>query len=128
MSYNSNHAETNWVHFGGQLVDVNTASVSYTAVPFQGRLRAAWACISAAVTTLDTTVTIQKKVGAATAQTCGTIVLAATGSAIGQTVQATITGTEDACTFQAGDTLIFDSDGAGSVTSIANFHAVFKGM
>ncbi len=126
--YNGTHAETNWIHYGGQLVDVNTSSVAYTAVPYQGRLRTAWACISAAVTSLDTTVTIKKKSGGLTAVSIGTIVLAASGSAIGQTTQATITGSEIDCTFAAGDTLQFDSDGAGSSTSIANFHAVFKGM
>ncbi len=128
MAYATNHAETTWNLYGGQLVDVNTASISYVAVPYQGRLKTAWACISAAVTTLDTTVTIKKKSGSLTAVTCGTIVLSATGSAIGQTTEATITGSEIDCTFAAGDTLIFDSDGNGSVTSIANFHAVFKGM
>ncbi len=126
--YNANHAETQWQVFGGQLVDVSTASISYTTVGQQGRLVTAWCTISAAVTSADSVVTVKKKVGSATAVTLGTITIANAGSAIGQTFQMAVTGSEVDCYFNAGDTLIFDSDGASSTTSIANFLAVFKGM
>ncbi len=112
---------------GGQLVDVSTASISYAAVPFQGRLVAAWATIAAAVTGLDCTVTVKKITPAPATTTLGTITLAVTGSAIGQTAQATLTGSEIDCTFNAGDALVFDSDGNSSTTSIANFLGVFRG-
>lgn len=128
MSYNTNHSEAHWLLPGGQLVDVSAASVSYVAAPFQGVLVDAWACISAAVTGSDTTVTIKKKVGSATAVTLGTITVAVTGSAIGQTIQAVLTGSEADRTFAQGDTMIYDSDGVSSTTSIANFLGVFKGM
>ncbi len=128
MAYNSVRAETVWHLHAGQLVDVSAASISYVAVPYQGVFRTAWACISAAVTSADTVVTVKKKSGSATAVTLATITIAATGSAIGQTIQAVVTGTEIDRTFVEGDTLIFDSDGVSSTTSIANFLAVFKGM
>lgn len=123
MSYNTNHAETNWTLFGGQLVDVSTASISYVAVPYQGVLKTAWACISAAVTGTDCVVTIKKG-----STTLGTITIVVSGSAAGSTFEAVMTGTEAARTFAAGDTLIFDSGGESSTTSIANFLGVFKGM
>ncbi len=128
MAYNGVHAETVWTLPGGQLVDVSTASISYVAVPYQGVFRTAWACISAAVTSADSVVTVKKKSGSATAVTLATITIAATGSAIGQTIEAVVTGSEIDRTFAMGDTLIFDSDGVSSTTSIANFLAVFKGM
>lgn len=128
MSYNRSHDEHEWTLSGGQLVDVSGASVSYVAVPFQGTLKTAWACISAATTSADSIVTIKKKVGSATAVTLGTITVATSGSAPGSTFEAAMTGSEIDRTFAAGDTLQFDSDGAGSTTSIANFLAVFKGM
>ncbi len=125
--YNVNHSENMWLLSGGQLVDVSAASISYVTTPFQGRLVDAWATISAAVSGLDCTVTIKKIVASVTTTTLGTITLAVTGSAIGQTVQAVLTGSEIDCTFKAGDTLVFDSDGASSTTSIANFLGVFRG-
>ncbi len=128
MAYNSNHAETNWTISGGQLVDVSTASISYVAAPYQGRLVNAWACISAAVTGTDSVVTVKKKAGALTAVTLGTITVVVLASAPGSTFQMAVTGSEADCTFNAGDTLQFDSDGVSSTTSIANFLAVFKGM
>ncbi len=128
MTYNTNHAGTVWVLPAGQLVDVSASSISYVPVPFQGRLIDAWSCISAAVTSADTTVTVKKQVGTATAVTLGTITIAATGSAIGQRQQIAMTGSEIDRTFAAGDCLIFDSDGNSSTTSIANFLGVFKGM
>ncbi len=126
--YNGNHSGSVWQLPGGQLVDISTPSISYVAVPFQGRLRAAWACLSAAITIADSVVTIKKKAGSATAVTLGTITCAFTGSAIGTVTGAVITGSEIDCTFAAGDTLIFDSDGGSTTTSIANFLAIFKGL
>lgn len=127
MAYNGNHGTNVAVIGGGQLVDVSTASISYNAVPFQGRLIDAWACTAVAVTGSDTTVTIKKQVGTATATTLGTIAVTVAAAAVGARYQASLTGSEIDCTFAAGDCLIFDSDGASSTTSIANFIGVFRG-
>ncbi len=128
MAYNGVHAETVWTLPGGQLVDVSAPSISYVAVPYQGVFRTGWMCLSAAITASDLTVTIKKKSGTATAVTLGTIVVTAAASAIGSVHEAVVTGSEIDRTFAMGDTLIFDSDGNSSTTSIANFLAVFKGM
>lgn len=128
MGYNTNHAETTWTLHGGQLVNLSAAAVSYVAVPFQGTLKTAWGCMSAAITNADTVVTIKKKAGTATAVTLGTITFTVTGSAPGTTFEAAMTGSEADRTFAAGDTLQFDNAGSSTTTSIANFLAVFKGM
>lgn len=128
MSYNTTHDLADTVLPGGQLVDVSAASISYVPVPFQGVIRDAFACISAAVTGSDTTVTLKKKSGSATAVTLGTITIPVTGSAIGQVLQVSMTGSEADRTCAMGDTLIFDSDGVSSTTSIANFCAIIRGM
>lgn len=128
MGYNTGHDLADSIIPGGQLVDVSAASVSYVPIPFQGVIRDAFACISAAVTGSDTVVTVKKKAGSATAVTLGTITIPVTGSAIGQVLQAAMTGSEADRTCALGDTLIFDSDGVSSTTSIANFSAVIRGM
>lgn len=104
-----------------QLVDVSAASIAYVAIPAQGVLRTVYCCISAAITSADSVVTIKKG-----STTLGTITLAYTGSAVGSVFTAVMTGTEAACTFAAGDTLILDSDGASSTTSIGVFTVVMR--
>lgn len=111
---------------GGQLVDVSAASISYAACPAQGVIVDALCCISAAVTSADSIVTLKKKAGGATAVTLGTITVAYTGSAIGQVFTAVMTGTEADRSVAKGDTLICDSDGVSSTTSIANFTWVIR--
>ncbi len=128
MSYNTNHAETNWRLSGGQILDVSSTSVSYVAVPHVGTLVDAWCCISAAITSANSVITIKKKAGSATAVTLGTITVLTSGSAPGSTYQAVLTGSEIDRTFAAGDTLQFDNAAGSSTTSIGNFLAVFRGM
>ncbi len=124
MSYNNVRNETVWCLDGGQLVDVSSPSISYVAVPFQGVMIDAWSCASAAVTGSTTTITIRKKSGSNVAVDLGTITIASTS---GRNKQATFTASESDRTFTAGDTLILDSDGNSSTTSIVNFVASFKG-
>lgn len=114
-----------WLIPGGQLVDVSTASVSYAPVPVQGVLVDAYCTISAAITGADSTVTV-KKIASGVTSTLGTITVTQAASAAGSTFTMTITGTEENCTFNAGDTLVFDSDGASSTSSIANFLGVLR--
>lgn len=128
MAYNTGHDLADNILPGGQLVDVSGASVSYVAVPWQGVVQTAFACISAAVTGSDSVVTVKKKSGAATAVTLGTITIAVTGSAPGSVFEAVMTGSEADRTVTKGDTIQFDSDGVSSTTSIANFSAVLRGM
>lgn len=108
-------------YINGQLVDVSTASIAYLPVPAQSILQTVLCTISAAITGSDSTVTIKRG-----STTLGTIVLAVSGSAAGSTFTASMTGTEAGRTFSAGDTLILDSDGASSTTSIGTFTAVFR--
>jgi hypothetical protein len=110
---------------GGQLVDVSAPSISYVAVPERGKIKTAYACISAAVTGADTIVTVKKKTGNTSTVTLGTITIAQSGSYVGQVFEMVITATALSSLFvEENDTLIFDSDGASSTTSIANFSAV----
>jgi len=111
--------------FGGQLVDVSTASISYAPILIRGVIVNAGATISAAVTGSDSTVTV-KKISGGTSTTLGTITIAVSGSAAGSTFQWTPSGTEAERSVLVGDTLVFDSDGASSTTSIANFSAVVR--
>lgn len=111
---------------GGQLVDVSAASVSYVPIPFAGVIVDAWAAIAAATTSADSIVTVKVSKAGATAITIGTITIVQSTSAIGKTYQMAITGTESARSVMPGDAIFFDSDGAGSTTSIANFVAVLR--
>lgn len=112
--------------FGGQLVDVSTASISFAPIWCKGRVVRAFATISAAVTGSDSVVTV-KKISGTTTTTLGTITIAVSGSAAGSTFEASFTASEVDRTVSDGDTLVFDSDGASSTTSIANFVGVVKG-
>lgn len=106
-----------------QLVDVSTASIAYVAPGVPGRLQRAYCCISAAITSADSVVTIKKG-----STTIGTITLAYTGSAVGSVFEATFTGSEANCTFAANDTIILDCDGASSTTSIGVFTLVMRSL
>ncbi len=125
MSYNTVRNETMWNLDAGQLVDVSAPSISYVAVPFQGVLIDARSSISASISVATATVTIKRKSGSNTAITLGTISITVGG---GRNARAVLTGSEADCTFTMGDTLIFDSDGGSSTTSICNFTATFKGI
>lgn len=110
---------------GGQLVDVSTASISYVPVPAQGVIVGAFSTISAAITGSNCVVTVKViKDGATT--TIGTITITQSGSAPGDVDSMVISGSEMDRTVKAGDTLVFDSDGASSTTSIANFLGVIR--
>jgi hypothetical protein len=109
---------------GGQLVDVSAPSISYAAIPAYGKIKTAYACISAAVTGTDSVVTVKKKTGNVTATTIGTITITQSGSYVGQVFELVITAAQGDLYVGAGDTIIFDSDGASSTTSIANFTLV----
>ncbi len=110
---------------GGQLVDVSAPSISYAPIPAAGIVRNAFCTISAAVTSLDSTVTI-KKISGSTTTTLGTITVANSGSAAGSTFEAVLTASKENLTVKMGDTIVFDSDGASSTTSIANFVLVLR--
>lgn len=110
---------------GGQLVDVSAASISYAPIWCKGRVVRAFATISAAVTGSDTIVTV-KKITGGTSTTLGTITVAVSGSAAGSTFECSFTGTEIERSVIDGDTLVFDSDGVSSTTSIANFVGVVR--
>jgi len=129
MPLPQNHPLHAFIVPGGQLVDVSAASISYAPVPFKGILTDAICSISAAVTGSDTTVTIKKYPAGVVANsvTLGTITVAVSGSAAGKNYTATLTGSEINRTFDRGDTLVFDSDGVSSTTSIANFVGVMQG-
>lgn len=129
MPLPQNHPVHAFIVPGGQLVDVSAASISYAPVPFKGVLTDAICSTSAAVTGSDTTVTIKKFPAgvAANTVTLGTIRVTVTGAGIGKTYSASLTGSEVNRTFDRGDTLVFDSDGASSTTSIANFAGVMQG-
>ncbi len=111
---------------GGQLVDVSSASISYAAIWCKGVVNAAYATISAAVTGSDTVVTV-KVIKSGTTSIVGTITVAVSGSAAGSVSPLVISGTETVRSVEPGDTIVFDSDGASSATSIANFVAVVRG-
>lgn len=110
---------------GGQLVDVSTASISYAPVPSQGIIVDAFCTISAAITGADAVVTV-KVIKDGTTTTIGTITVANSGSAAGSTFAMVVSGSEAARSVKRGDTIVFDSDGASSTTSIANFLAVLR--
>lgn len=111
---------------GGQLVDVSAASISYASVWCKGVIAAAYASISAAITSADCVVTV-KVIKSGVTSTVGTITIANSGSAAGTVTAMVITGTEAVRSVEPGDTVVFDSDGASSTTAIANFVAVVRG-
>lgn len=110
---------------GGQLVDVSTASISYVPIPSTGIIVDALCTISAAITVADSVVTV-KVIKDGTTSTVGTITVTQVGSAIGSTFSMVVTGTESVRSVKRGDTLVFDSDGASTTTSIANFLGVIR--
>lgn len=122
MAYPASTTTADWA-VTAQLVDVSSASVAYVAPGSPGRLIRVYCCISAAITGSDSTVTIKKG-----STTIGTITLAVSGSAVGSVFTATMTGAEKDCTFAAGDTIILDSDGASSTTSIGVFTCVMRAL
>ncbi len=104
-----------------QLVDVSTASIAYATPGAPGKMERAYCCIAAAITSANSIVTIKKN-----STTIGTITVVQVGSAIGSVFEAVFTGSEADRTFAATDTIVFDSDGASSTTSLATFTAVFR--
>ncbi len=110
---------------GGQLVDVSAPSISYAPIPASGIARMAYATISAAITSADAIVTV-KKISGSTTTTLGTITIANSGSAAGSTFEVVWSATQENRNVKAGDTIVFDSDGASSTTSIANFVLVIR--
>ena len=110
---------------GGQLVDISTASISYVPIPVNGVIVDAFSCISAAITGADCVITVKVIKGGATS-TVGTITIANSGSASGDVDIMAISGTEAVRSVKRGDTLVFDSDGASSTTSIGTFSAVIR--
>jgi hypothetical protein len=111
---------------GGQVLDISSASVAYTPIPSQGIIVDAFCSISAAITSADSVITVKISHAGATAVTIGTITVPNSGSAAGDTVAMVITGSETARSCARGDTLIFDSGGASSTTSIGTFMAVLR--
>lgn len=110
---------------GGQLLDISNASISYAPCPAQGIITDCLCTISAAITGSDTTVTL-KKISGGTTSTLGTMTAAVSGSAAGTTFTSNMSGTEILRSVKFGDTLVADSDGVSSTTSIANFLWVLK--
>lgn len=110
---------------GGQLVDLSTASISYAPIPVDGIVVDAFSCIAAAITGTNAVITV-KVIKGGTTSTVGTITVTQSGSAAGDVDTMEISGTEAVRSVKRGDTLVFDSDGASSTTSIANFAAVIR--
>lgn len=110
---------------GGQLVDISSASISYAPIPFGGIIVDAFATISAAITGTDCVVTVKVIKGGVTS-TVGVITALVSGSAPGSTFQMVMSGSETIRSVKPGDTIVFDSGGESSTTSIANFAAVIR--
>jgi hypothetical protein len=129
MAYNSNGSTTNSLVYGAQILDVSTASVATVGVLAPGRLIKAACTLSAAITNTTAVITVKKYPAgvSADAVTCGTISIAASGSAAGKVYAMTITGTEAACTFADGDVLAFDGGGESDTTSIGRCTALIRG-
>lgn len=125
MAYPTNAPLQDVVIPGGQLVDVSTASISYTPIPCSGVIVDAFSCIAAAITGSNCIITV-KVIKGGTTYTVGTITITQSGSAAGDVDTMVISGTEQVRSVNAGDTLVFDSGGQSSTTSIANFSAVLR--
>lgn len=117
------------VIYNAQLTDVSAPSLAYIPILKAGRVIDAKIALSAAITGADSVVTVKKYPAgvAADTVTIGTITLANSGSAAGKVYSLTITGNEAARTVADGDSLVFDTDGASSTTSIGYITAEVRG-
>lgn len=107
---------------GAYLADSSTASVAHCVAPCDGYIIDAYAVTAVAVTTANTTVTIKIN---GTAVTGGVITISTSGAAIGKVYQSTsITGLNYV---SKGDSIRFDSDGAGSAVVPTQFMAIIRG-
>lgn len=110
---------------GGQLLDISNASISYAPIPFGGVIVDGFCTIAAAITGSDSVVTV-KAIKSGVTVTLGTITAVVSGSAAGSTFSMVVTGSENDRSVKRGDTIVFDSGGQSSTTSIANFAAVIR--
>ncbi len=109
--------------YNAQNIDVSSANITYIPIAHFGLLVDGWCSISAALTTANGVITVKKGT-----TTLGTITLVQVGSAIGSSYQMVMTGSEIARTFEPGDVLILDGDGACDTTSIGRFSMVIRGL
>lgn len=117
------------VNYHAQILDISTASIAGIPVMKPGRLIDAKICISAAITSANSVVTVKKYPAGvvADAVTIGTITIVQVGSAAGKVYSLVITGTESARSFLDGDTLAFDNAAGSSTTSIGRISAIIRG-
>jgi hypothetical protein len=128
MAYNSNGSTVQELTYNTQIADISTASVAHVPVLRPGRIMDAAIAISAAITVADSVVTVKKFPAGVSANTVtiGTITVATSGSADGKSYSLVITGNEAACTFAAGDVLVFDNAAGSSTTSIGRCSAILR--
>lgn len=99
----------------------------YIPITMVGKVLDVRACIANAITSANATITVAKIAGGtATPVTLGTITITQSGSAGGNTFDWTIatTGTEDARTVNAGDSISVATDGGSSTSCVAWFTIV----
>lgn len=102
------------------LADISTASSTFVAAPFRGKIVRAYSVIHAAITSADAVWTMEIN---GTAVTGVSVTVANSSSAAGDVDSATPTG---ANYVNEGDTIEFISDGASSTTAPATFTAVIE--
>jgi hypothetical protein len=128
MAYNKN-GTVNELVYSAQIIDVSTASVCGIGVVRPGRLVDGQCSISAALSSADGTITVSKYPAGLVANsvTCGTITLTQAASTAQLTFGLVLSGSEAACTFAPGDTLVSDADGTCDTTSIGRLSYVLRG-
>lgn len=114
----------------GQIANLSAASIAYIPVPRAGRLVEGRCAQSAATTVAPAVVTVRKFPAGVAASTvaCGTITVTHTGSGIGSTSALVLTGSESACTFAPGDTLVIDNAAGSTTASVGNFTLTLRGV
>jgi hypothetical protein len=118
------------IPYYGTIANLSAASIAYIPVSKAGRLVSGYVAQSAATTVAPAVVTIRKFPGGVAASTvaCGTITVTHTGSGIGSVSQFVPTGTEAACTFAPGDTLVIDNAAGSTTASVGNFSLLIRGV
>jgi hypothetical protein len=117
-------------NYYGQIANLSAASITYVYVTKASRLVSGGCTMSAATTVAPAVITIKKYPAGvlANAVTCGTITVSQTGSAPGIGTPLVLTGTEAACTFAPGDTLVIDNAAGSTGASVGNFTLSLRGV
>lgn len=118
------------VPYNGKIANLSAASIEYIPVTRRGRLVAGGCAMSAATTVAAAVVTVKKYPAGvlADAVTCGTITVSQTGSAAGIVTPLVLTGSESACTFAPGDTLVIDNAAGSTGASVGTFSLTLRGL